>query len=213
MSINTLAKLTLFGLAYVYVVKLIDTLYPGIFSPAALAMAVVGLNIVAGLIQISFFIALYRQFVPRDKQTLMVAAWFSIIGSTIGMLPKLLAMALLLQKPFLSILIRYSHQIRVLCPLLSATLLYVFCMIFLLKYRFNGKRSLKYAFAFGAFGWLIMASAQFLVFVNYFTDGRWYGLANWFTSSPHLFVIAFSLTLLSLGFFYYKFAVVSEVRR
>jgi len=211
--INTLAKLTLFGLTYVYAVKLIDTLSPGIFSPAALAMAVVGLNIVAGLIQISFFIALYRQFVPKDRQTLRVAAWFAIFGSAIGMLPKLLAMALLLQKPFLFILVRYGNQIRVLCPWLSATLLCVFCMIFLLKYRFNGNRSLKYAFAFGAFGWLIMTSAQFLVLVNYFTAGRWNGLANLFTAGPHLFVTASSLTLLSLCFFYYKFAVISEVRR
>jgi len=213
MNIKTWAKITLFGLVYIYAVKLIDTLYHGIFSPSAVAITVVGLNIVAGLIQIFFFIILYRQIVPRDKQTLVVAAWFAIIGSAIGMLPKFLAMALLLQRPFVSILIRYGNQIRVFCPWLSATLLCVFCMIFLLNYRFNENSSLKYAFAFGAFGWLIMASAQVLVLVNYFTAGRWNGLANLFTAGPYFFVIASSLTLLNLCLFYYKFAVITEVRR
>ena len=97
MNISTLAKLTLFGLVYIYTVKLIDTLYHGLFSPSLVAMTVVGLNILAGLVQISFFIALYRQFVPKDKQALMVAAWMAVIGSAISMLPKLLALSILLE--------------------------------------------------------------------------------------------------------------------
>ena len=213
LKISTLAKLALIGLVYVYTVKLIDTLYHGIFSPSAVAVTVVALNILAGLIQITFFVELYRQFVPKDNQVLIGAAWLSIIGSTIAMPPKFLAMALLVQKQFLFNFLRSGNQIRVICPSLSATLLCVFCIIFLIKYRFNKNRSLKYAFAFGAFGWLIMTSAQFLVLVNYFTAGRWNGLANLFTAGPHLFVTASSLTLLSLCFFYYKFAVISEVRR
>jgi len=213
LKLNTLAKLALIGLVYVYAVKLIDTLYHGIFSPSAVSVTVVALNILAGLIQISFFVELYRQFVPKDNQVLIGAAWLSIIGSTTAMLPKFLAMALLVQKQFLFNFLRYGDQIRVFCPWLSATLLCVFCIIFLLKYRFNKMRSLKYAFVFGAFGWLIMASAQFLVLVNYLTAGRWNGLANLFNGGPHLFVIASSLTLLSLCFFYYKFAVISEVKR
>lgn len=83
-KLNTLAKLALIGLVYVYIVKLADTLYHGIFSPSAVAMVVVGLNIMAGLIQLSFFVELYRQFVPKYKQTLMVAAWLSIIGSAVA---------------------------------------------------------------------------------------------------------------------------------
>jgi hypothetical protein len=54
LKLSTLAKLALIGLVYVYAVKLIDTLYHGIFSPSAVAVTVVALNILAGLIQISF---------------------------------------------------------------------------------------------------------------------------------------------------------------
>ena len=202
-KINTLAKLTLIGLTYVYAVKLIDTLSHGIFSPAAVAMAVVGLSILAGLIQISFFIELYRRFVPKDRQ--ISNGWLH--GCAIIRISHCVCSPNCWRWPFYyksrsySILIRYGNQIRVLCPWLSATLLCVFCMIFLLKYRFNGKRSLKYAFVFGAFGWLIMASAQFLVLMNYSTDGRWNGLANLFTAGPHLFVTASSLTLRVYVFF------------
>jgi hypothetical protein len=213
MNLSTWAKLALLGLAYVYTVKLIDTLYHGIFSPSAVAITVVVLNITAGLIQLSFFVALYREFVPKDKPALIVAALLAISGSAIGILPKFLALALLLQNQSLFILVQYGNQIRVLCPWLSATLLCVFCLTFLIKYRNNENRSLKYAFAFGAFGWLIMASAQFLVLVNFFTAGRCNGVADLFTAGPRLFVAASSLTLLSLCFFYYKFAVITEMRR
>jgi hypothetical protein len=211
MNLNTWAKLTLLGLAYVFTVKFIDTLYHGIFNPSVVAITVVGLNILAGLIQLLFFVTLYRQFVPKGKLALTFAALLAISGSAIGILPKFLALALLLQNQFLFILIRHGNQIRAFCPWLSATLLCAFCMIFLLKYQFNENKSLKFAFAFGVFGWLIMASAQFLVLVNYFTAGRWDGLANLFTAGPYLFVTASSLTLLSIGFFYYQFAVITEV--
>jgi len=213
MNLHTLAKLTLLGLAYVYTVKLIDTFYQGIFRPSAVTMTVVGLNILAGLIQISFFVALYRQFVPRDKQALMVAALSAIIGSAIGMLPKFLALTLLLQKQFLFFFIRFGNHIRAFCPFLSAVLLFVFSLIFLFKYKFNEDRSLKYAFASGAIGWFIMASAQFLVLINYLTASRLIGLANFLTVGPFFFVTASSLILLSLSFFYLKFAVIDGVRK
>ena len=77
MNINTLAKLTFFGLVYVYAVKLIDTLFQGIFRTAALAGSAVGLNILAGLVQLIFFIVLYQQFVPKNKQALKIASWLT----------------------------------------------------------------------------------------------------------------------------------------
>ena len=55
MNVNTLAKLTLFGLAYIYTTKLIDTLYHGIFRPAPLVGTIVGLNILAGMVQLLVF--------------------------------------------------------------------------------------------------------------------------------------------------------------
>ena len=97
MNISLLAKLTFVGLGYIYTTKLIDTLYHGIFRPASLAGVVVGLNILAWLFQLLFFFALYRQFVPKDKPALRTGACLAITGSVVGLLPKLLAMALLFQ--------------------------------------------------------------------------------------------------------------------
>jgi hypothetical protein len=67
MNINTLAKLAFLGLAYIYTAKLIDTLYHGTFRPITVAGAFEGLNLLAGLVQLLFFIVLYRQFVPEDN--------------------------------------------------------------------------------------------------------------------------------------------------
>ncbi|MBW1990342.1 MAG: hypothetical protein JRI97_12475 [Deltaproteobacteria bacterium] len=68
MRIRTLAKLALAGLAYIYAAKLADTLFHGVFTPAPLAGAVVGLNILAGVIHLLFFLALLRQFAPEGNR-------------------------------------------------------------------------------------------------------------------------------------------------
>ena len=54
MNLHTLAKLSIIGLADIYTVRLISTIYHGIFRPAVVAGAVVGRNILAGLIQLLF---------------------------------------------------------------------------------------------------------------------------------------------------------------
>ena len=126
MNINTLAKLTLFGLVYIYMAKLIDTIYHGIFSTAAAAGTVVGLNIMAGLVQLLFFIVLYQQSVLEDKPALRTASWLAIIGSAIGLLPKLLAMAVLFQPQSLFFFIRHRTQITAFCPWMTVVLLLTF---------------------------------------------------------------------------------------
>jgi hypothetical protein len=206
MNINKLAKLTLFGLAYIYTVKLINTLYHGIFRPASVTGMVVGLNILAGLVQLLFFIALYRQFVPKDKQVLKIAAWLAIIGSALGLLPKLLAMALLFQQQSLFFFIHRSTQVKAFCPWLAAVLLLAFSLLFFFDYRFRHNRPLKWAFVAGATGWFIMTSAQSLVVINYLTAGRLVWLADLFAAGPIFFVTASSLTFMSLSFFYLTFA-------
>ncbi len=207
MNINTLAKLTFIGLAYIYTAKLIDTLYHGIFRLSAVAGIVVGLNILAGLVQLLFFIALYRQFVPKDKQALRIAAWFAIIGSVSGILPKLLAMCLLFQQqsPFFFFM-RFGMQIKAFCPWLAAVLLLAFSLFFFIDYRFRKNRTLKYAFSAGVIGWFIMASVQSLVIINYLAAGRLIWLADLFAAGPIVFVTASSLTFLSLSIFYLNFA-------
>jgi len=207
MNINTLAKLTLFGLAYIYTIKLIDTIYHGIFRSAAAAGTVFGLNIMAGLVQLVFFIVLYQQFVPEDKPALRTASWLSIIGSGIGLFPKLLAMAVLFQPQPLFVLIRHREQITAFCPWMTAVLLLTFSLIFFFDHGFRNDKPLKRAFGAGAAGWFIMAAAQSLVIINYVTAGRLVWVADVFTAGPIVFVTFSSLTFLGLSVFYLTFAL------
>jgi hypothetical protein len=206
MDITSLARLTLFGLAYIYTVKLIDTVYHGIFRPAAVAGTVVGLNILAGLVQLLFFIVLYRQFVPKDKQALRTAAWLAIIGSAVGLLPKLVAMGVLFQPQPLFFFIRHRAQIGAFCPWMTAVLLLAFSLTFLLDHGFRRDKSLKRAFGAGAAAWFIMSAAQSLVIINYVTAGRLVWVADLFAAGPIVFVAVSSFTFLGLSVFYLTFA-------
>ena len=206
MSINSLAKLSFFGLTYIYSVKLIDTLYHGIFRPATVAGVVVGLNILAGLVQLLFFLVLYRQFLLKDKPALRTGAWLAIIGSAVGLLPKLLSMTLLFQPQPLFFFIRHGTQVSAFCPWLMSMLLLAFSLTFFFDYRFRRDKPLIRAFAAGAIGWSMMAAAESLVVINYLTAGRLVWLADLFTAGPVVFVTASSLTFLGLGVFYLTFA-------
>ena len=205
-KINTLAKLTFVGLAYIYTTKLIDTLHHGIFRPIGVAGTVVGLNLLAGLVQLLFFIILYLQFVPKDKQALKIAAWLAIIGSAVGMLPKLLAMGLMFQPQPLFFFIRHSMQISAFCTWLTVVLLLVFCLLFFFNNEFRRDKPQKIAFIAGAVGWFIMAAAQSLVVLNYLTGGRLVWLADLFAPGPIVFVTTSSITFLGLSIFYLTFA-------
>jgi len=207
MNVKTLAKLTLFGLAYIYTTKVIDTIYHGIFRPAAAAGTVVGLNIMAGLVQLVFFIVLYQQFVPEDKPALRTASWLAIIGSGIGLLPKLLAIAVLFQPQPLFFFLRHHAQITAFCPWLTALLLLAFSLTFFFDHGFRNDKPLKRAFGAGAAGWFIMAAAQSLVIINYVTAGRLVLVADLFAAGPIVFVTVSSLTFLGLSVFYLTFAL------
>jgi hypothetical protein len=206
MNIKSLAKLTWVGLAYVYTIRLTDTFYHGLFRPAAAAATVVGLNILAGLIQLLFFIFLYRQFVPKDRSALRIAAWLAIIGSAVGLLPKLLAMAVVFQPQSLFCFVRHGPQISAFCPWLTSALLLAFSLAFFFNDGFGGKNPLKRAFAAGAAGWFVMAAAQSLVIINYLTLGRLVWLADLFAAGPTVFATSSTLTFLGLSVFYLTFA-------
>jgi hypothetical protein len=206
MKISTVAKLTFFGLAYIFTIKLIDTIYHGIFSPAAAAGTVVGLNIMAGLVQLLFFIVLYQQFVPEDKPALRTASWLAIFGSGIGLLPKLLAMAVLFQPQSLFFFLHHRAQITAFCPWMTAMLFLAFSLIFFFDHGFRNDKLLKRAFGAGAAGWFIMAAAQSLVIINYMTAGRLVLVADLFAAGPIVFVIVSSITFLALSVFYLTFA-------
>jgi len=85
MKLNTLAKLSLIGLFYIYIIKLIDTLHHGIFGPVVFIGIIVGFNILAGIAQFLFFIALYKCFLSVDGRKLQNAGILAIIGSAIGL--------------------------------------------------------------------------------------------------------------------------------
>jgi hypothetical protein len=204
MKLSTLAKLTLIGLGYVYTIKLVSTFYRGIFDVAAVAGTVAGLNILAGLVQLLFFITLYRQFVPKEKQALGFAAGLSIAGSVVALLPKVFALFQLIGPPaafgFMSI------QVYAFGPWLAAVFLLTFSFLFFRDDSFSHNKPLRWAFAVGVVGWFIMASAQSLVVVQYLSTGRLVWFRQLFAAGPIVFVTLSGITFLCLCGFYLAFA-------
>jgi hypothetical protein len=206
MNLQTMAKLALAGLVYIYAVKLLDTFYHGVFQAQALALFVVGLNIVAGVAQLLFFITFRLNLVSADIPIGTNVASLAIVGSSIALLPKLLALARLLPIPAQALLLAHGTQISVFCPWLAAMLMAVFSLAFYYGRYLKPKSHFRQAFAIGATGWLIMAASLSLIVANYFSSGGFKWMAHLFEYAPLLFVTTSLLTFFGVGYFYLIFA-------
>jgi hypothetical protein len=205
MTANYLARLTFIGLVYIYLAKLIDTLFHGVFQPLAVASIVVCLNIIAGIVQLAFFIVIYRRHVPKNEPALKFGTILAITGSGIGILPKLLAMVALYQAPLLFFFLQHGALIGAFCPWLMAVLLFTFCLLFLSNSRVREERTLRQAFVAGTIGWGVMGIAQSLVVVNYMIEGSRGWLNGFLNYGPIVFVTFPTLTLICLSIFYLSF--------
>ena len=205
MNLNTMAKPALIGLVYIYAAKLIDTIYPGLFRPAAFAGIIVGLNILAGAAQFVFFIFLYKYIESRTGKKWQLAGILAIIGSAVSILPKFLALAVLLQPQSLFSLIRHGNQIGIFCPWLSTFLLLSFAIIFLADRDIRRDKILKRSFTAGFAGWFVMFISFSFVLINYLNEGRLVLLFDFIGYGTILFVITSTTTFICLLIFYNAF--------
>jgi hypothetical protein len=212
MKISTLAKFALIGLFYIYIIKLIDTLHHGIFGPVAFVGIITGFNILAGIAQFVFFIALYKYLLSVNRRKLQNAGILAIIGSAIGLLPKFSALAVLLQHQLLFFLIRHGSHIGAFCLWLSALFLLAFCSIVLSDSDIRQNIDFKRAFTAGVTGWSIMFLAHSLVLINFLMAGRLVLMADLMGVGPFIFIMTSTVTLVCLLVFYKTF-IKAEILR
>ena len=205
MKLDLAAGAALAGLTYIFAAKTIDTFWHGIFAQPALAVSVVGLNILAGLAQLNFYIQLFRKMAPPDRPGLRLAAWMGIIGAALGILPKLLALAVLYPKPVFFSILRHGSYLATFCPWSGAALLCICCLVFFLDNRPGRDPFLSRAFGAGAAGYFVMASVLSVVLVNYLSGVRTVWSAGQTGTSHLIFIFTASFTYIAVAYFYAGF--------
>ncbi|MEJ2133952.1 MAG: hypothetical protein P8X86_01755 [Desulfofustis sp.] len=81
MQLQRSAQLAFVGVTYVYAIKLSDALLTSImYTPLSIAI-VVGLNILAGVAQLVFFLLLRKDVKPAANTVHLIASWCGICGS------------------------------------------------------------------------------------------------------------------------------------
>lgn len=165
LTLSSSARLAFIGLSYIYIVKFIDTLWHGIFVIPTISFVVVCLNILAGIAQFLFFYKL-KSSTSNSGILAEIAGWTGMLGALINILPKLLALSVLLQFYFSFNLINNSQLIAVLSPWLGNVMLFCCCLIFsLLTIKiWNSKRR---SFLFGAIGYMILTVMFSMLALNY----------------------------------------------
>lgn len=153
LTLSSSARLAFIGLSYIYIVKFIDTLWHVIFTNPAISFVVVGLNILAGIAQFLFFYKL-KSSTLNGGVFAQITGWTGMIGALINILPKILALSVLLQFYFSFKLIKNSQAIAVLSPWFGAAMLLCCCLIFSLLTKIWSSKTRS--FLFGAVGYMIL---------------------------------------------------------
>jgi hypothetical protein len=208
LTLSSSARLAFIGLSYIYIVKFIDTLWHGIFTNPVISFVVVGLNILAGIAQFLFFYKL-KSLSSNGGIFAQFAGWMGIIGALINILPKILALSVLLQFYFSFKLIKNSQLIAVLSPWLGAVMIFCCCLIFSLlnvKVWSNKTRS----FLFGATGYMILSVTYSMLVLNYLSGPQ----VNWqvgeIGTSLTYFIISALFSFLCIAHFYTGFFSANE---
>jgi len=202
LTLSSSAKLAFIGLSYIYIVKFIDTLWHGIFTNPAISFVVVGLNILAGIAQFLFFYKL-KSSTSNGGVFARIAGWTGIIGALLNILPKILALSVLLQFYFSFKLIKSSKAIALLSPWFGAAMLLSCCLIFSLLTKIWGSKS-RY-FLFGAVGYLILSMTLSILVLKFFSGFQ----VNWQNGEIGMplpfFIISASSSFLCIAYFYIGF--------
>ena len=205
MNMRNAALAALAGLTTIFTARTVDTFRHGIFSPPPLAFSVVGLNILAGLAQLNFYVQLFRRMAAPNMQALRFAGWMGIAGSALGILPKLLSLAVLYQKPVFFYLLKHGSKIAAIAPWLAAILLFICCLIFFLENRSGREPFLPGAFAAGAFGYFVLSLVLSVVLFNYLSGVRIDWSAGQACTSPVIYLSTAAIIYLALARFYAGF--------
>ncbi len=203
LTLSSSARLAFIGLGYIYLVKLIDTLWHGIFSNPTISFVVICLNILAGIAQLLFFYKL-KSSTSNSGMYSSIAGWAGIIGALITIIPKILALSMLLQFYFSFNLTNNSQSIHVFSLWLGAVMLFCCCLIFsLLTVKIWSNKN-RY-FLIGAIGYMILTVTFSKLVLNFFSGFQ----INWHwgeidTSLTYL-IISSSASFLCIAYFYAGF--------
>lgn len=203
LTVSSSARLALIGLTYVYIVKFIDTLWHGIFSNTAISFTVVILNILAGSAQLSFFY-LVKSKTSKNGIFHDIAGWAGVIGALITIVPKLLALSVLLQFHFSFNPAPNSQLIAVLSPCVGAVMLFVSCVIFFLLGTTIGN-SRPRVFLYGTIGYLTLAVPLSMLVLDHYSGGQVEWQHGEVGTNLMFFIISASFSFLCIAYFYSGF--------
>ncbi len=203
LTLSSSAKLAFIGLSYVYIAKFIDTLWHGIFANPVISFAVVGLNILAGIAQFLFFFKL-KTAKSENGIWWNIAGWSGALGALINIIPKILALSVLLQFYFTIDLIKNSQSIATLSPWLGAVMLFFSCILFFfLSAKIRNNQA--WAFFIGATGYLILAVTFSMLLLNLRSGLELKWQDGEIATSLVYFIVSASLSFLCIAYFYARF--------
>lgn len=203
LTLSSSAKLAFIGLGYIYLVKLIDTLWHGIFAPPTISFVVVCLNILAGIAQLLFFYKL-KSSTSTSGIFSNIAGWAGIIGALITIIPKILALSILLQFYFSFNSINKSPLIQMISLTLGAVLLFCCCLIFSFLTAKIWSNKSRY-FLIGSIGYMILTVTYSKLVLNYFSGFKINCQWGEIDTSLAYLIISESASFLCIAYFYAGF--------
>jgi len=179
--------ITIIATSYIFITRTLNTFIPDLFSNLRVAQINSALSLLAALGVFFFFVYFLREYVPDKSNVLKNGASAGIAGASLLVLLHIKELFLLFSR-YPSFGLLKSDYCNVLSPLIVASLILVFFVMFYKDIIRKNQHRLKNALLLAIVGSAVGVIAQVLVVLNYIVSGTYTTLNILFSVMPFLFL-------------------------
>lgn len=162
----------LIGVSYIFIIRTISTILPGLFTHLSIAQANTVAFLIASLVILLFFIVFYGHYVQKDQVKLAGATLLAILGQCGTLVLRIKTLFRVFNIYLLTSFVYSYHFLDRFVPWVSSLFIFVFFYIFYRELEHSNKQQLKNATILAALGsFVILLMQTFFMFHYFFTRG------------------------------------------
>lgn len=194
-KLRTVTLVVIVTTVYMFILRTIATILPGLFANLALARATAVLGLVSSLALLSFFLFFRREYAIDGRKGLMNAAAYGMTGAFVAVILDLKGLFAVFSSHFVPGSVG-SRYLDAMLPAVASILIMLFFIFF---YRLIESPALKSISLLAVIGSIIAAVTNVFTLFNYILSGQFRWLSQYAVENMLIFLPIY--TFVSLAFF------------
>jgi hypothetical protein len=200
-KLKTLTLLVIVATVYMFILRTMGTILPGLFMNLTLARITTVLNLVSSMALLSFFIFFLREYATDDRGGHRKAAAYGISGAFVTVILDLKNVFAVFSSPFVPGT-PGSRYLEAILPSVSAVLIMLFFISF---HRMTESPALKRISLLAVIASIIAAITNLFTLFNYVLSGQFRWVSDFAMQNIIIFLPIFAFVSVAFFMFYLAF--------